>query len=162
VPIQEDALDEDDETIILTLNSPVGAVLGAITSTTLTIVDNDAAPILSIADVTASENAGAMVFTLILNGPSGRSVSVIASTVDDTATTPTDYIAISNLLITIPPGQTTAQITVLLVDNHINEPNEQFLLMLLSPVNVALLANQTIGMITENDIYVQFLPQARR
>ena len=37
----QDALPEDDETVVLSLSEPVGAELGARTTTTVTIVDDD-------------------------------------------------------------------------------------------------------------------------
>ncbi len=43
VPISNDALDEPNETILLALSDPNGAVLGTPSGATLTVVDNDAA-----------------------------------------------------------------------------------------------------------------------
>ena len=108
------------------------------------------------------ESAGTMVFVLTLNGPSGRPVSVTASTVDNTATAPTDYSALSNFLVTFPPGQITAQITVQLVNDSNKEADEQFFLSLTSPVNVTLLSNQTAGIITDDDSFAIFMPVIRR
>lgn len=44
VPILNDTLDENDETVILTLSNATNATLGAPTNATLTIVDDDPAP----------------------------------------------------------------------------------------------------------------------
>lgn len=162
VPLLDDALDEADETIILTLSDPVGAVLGATTTTTLTIVDNDAAPILSISNVTVNENSGTAVFAVTLNVPSGREVAVTANTVNGTAIAPVDYLAIQNLVLTIPAGQTSATITVQLVDDGIKEENEQFSLSLSSPVNVTLLSNTITATITDNDNIGLYMPIIRR
>lgn len=162
VLLQDDALDEADETVILTLSNPVGAVLGATTTTTLTLVDNDAAPILSISNVTVNENNGTAVFAVTLNVPSGRDVAVTVNTVDGTATAPTDYTAIQNLVLTLPAGQTSASITVPLVDDGVKEENEQFSINLSSPVNVTLLSNVTTATITDNDSFGLYLPVIRR
>ena len=48
VPVVNDALDEDDEAFTVTLSAPVNASLGTATGTG-TIVDDDAAPALSVA-----------------------------------------------------------------------------------------------------------------
>jgi hypothetical protein len=44
IPIVNDVLVEGDETFTVTLTGPAGAILGAQTNATITIVDNDAAP----------------------------------------------------------------------------------------------------------------------
>lgn len=162
VPILDEALDEADETIILTLSNPIGAVLGATTTTTITVVDNDAAPILSISNVTVNENNGTAVFAVTLNVPSGRDVAVTVNTVNGTAIAPVDYIAIQNLVLTIPAGQISATITVQLVDDGIKEENEQFSLSLSSPVNVTLLSNTITAAITDNDSFGLYMPIIRR
>jgi len=162
VPIVDDALDEEDETVLLTLSNPVGAVLGAITTMTLTLVDDDAEPTLSIANVTANENSGSVVFLLTLNVPSGRTASVTANTMDGTATAPADYIALTNLPVIIPPGQTSATITVQLVDDDSKEESEQFSVILSDPVNVALLAGLATATLTDNDDFALFMPIIRR
>src|SRR5205807_1195388 len=46
VPITNDSLDEDDETVNLTLSNPSNASLGT-SSATLTLTDDDAAPTVS-------------------------------------------------------------------------------------------------------------------
>ena len=61
--IVNDALDEPDETVTVTLSNPSNATLGTDKSHTYTIIDNDAAPSLSINDVTtANENAANATF----------------------------------------------------------------------------------------------------
>ncbi len=44
IPIVDDALMEGDETFTVTLNGPAGAMLGATTTATITITDNDSSP----------------------------------------------------------------------------------------------------------------------
>ncbi|MEZ4733536.1 MAG: FG-GAP-like repeat-containing protein [Caldilineaceae bacterium] len=162
VPIVDDALDEDDETMLLTLSNPVGAVLGATTTMTFTIVDDDGEPTLSIANITANENSGSVVFLVSLNVPSGRTVSVTANTMDGTATAPADYSALTNLLVTIPPGQTSTTVVVQLVDDDGKEESEQFTVVLSDPVNVTLLASQATGTVIDNDDFALFMPIIRR
>ena len=44
IPIVDDALAEGDETFTVTLSGPTGALLGAASTATITIIDNDSAP----------------------------------------------------------------------------------------------------------------------
>jgi len=48
VGITDDVLDEPDEMVVLTLSNPQNASLGAITTMTLTIVDNDSVTYLPL------------------------------------------------------------------------------------------------------------------
>src|SRR5439155_6068848 len=72
ITVVNDALDEDDETIRITL-SPTNATLGAIATYTYTILDDDPPPSLSINNVTVTEgNSGNTMarFTATLSVPS--------------------------------------------------------------------------------------------
>lgn len=58
VPINDDAIDEQDETFNLHLSSPLNATLADGTAVG-TILDNDASPTLTLADATSDEDAPA-------------------------------------------------------------------------------------------------------
>ena len=70
VAIADDALDEDAETFTVALRGAVNATVGA--AATGTIVDDDAEPVLTIANRSAVESAGQLVFTVELSAASGR------------------------------------------------------------------------------------------
>ena len=72
-----DTLDEASETATLTLSSPTNATISDATGT-LTIVDDDAAPSLSINDVSYTESGtgGNATFTVTLSAASGQDVTV--------------------------------------------------------------------------------------
>src|SRR5262249_43823398 len=53
ISVVDDALDEPDETVVLTMGTPTNASAGAPSTYTLTITDNDAAP--TVAFTTAAE-----------------------------------------------------------------------------------------------------------
>src|SRR5207247_271650 len=75
IAVVNDTLDEDDETIQLALSSPTNATLGATTTHTYTILDDDPLPSLSINNVTVTEgNSGTTNanFTVTLSAASGR------------------------------------------------------------------------------------------
>ncbi len=44
ISVVDDALDEDDETVVVTLGAPSNATLGATTAHTCTIIDDDTTP----------------------------------------------------------------------------------------------------------------------
>jgi hypothetical protein len=154
VAILEDALDEDNEIFTLRLQDPTGgATLSSPSVTTNVIIDNDPLPTLSIADLTVSEGTGGSVnalFTVSLNTPSGRNVSVNYATSDGTAVAPDDYSS-TNGLLTILAGATTGTITVPIVTDNLFEPNEKFGVNLASPVNATLTDASATGIILDDD-----------
>ena len=92
-----DTLDEVDETFAVNLADPVNATI-ADGQGLGTITDDDAPPTISVGDVTVTEgNSGtvAATFTVSLNVPSGRGVTVDYATANGTATAPADYQAAS-------------------------------------------------------------------
>ena len=59
IPILADTIDEENETFTFTLSSALNATISTSSGIgTMTITDDDAAPTISINDVTAAENAG--------------------------------------------------------------------------------------------------------
>jgi Calx-beta domain/FG-GAP-like repeat len=108
-------------------------------------------PQLQIRDVTVTEgNTGtvAAVFTVTLSAASDQSVTVAYATGNGTATAGSDYQAASGTL-TIPAGQTTGTITVLVNGDRLGEPNEAFFVNLSSPTNAFIGAAQGVGTILD-------------
>ncbi len=154
IPINNDSVDEPDETINIALESPTGgAVLGSPINGVITITDDDTPPVLSVSNVTQSEgNTGttAFTFTVTLTGQSSQAVTVNYSTADGSATA-SDYTAIQGML-TFDPGQTTKQVTVQVTGDYNTEPNETFFLNLGSPVGATIGTGQGIGTINNDDL----------
>ena len=140
VTIVNDALDEEDEetfTVTLTLPSNANATLRDAVATG-TIEDNDEPPVLSIAEESALENIGTMRFTVRLNVPSSRAVTVRYTTLDRTAILAEDYETAIGLL-TFSPGQTNKQIPVPIIDDMLDEEDEEdFTVRLSLPTNATL------------------------
>src|SRR5205814_6829945 len=107
-----------------------------------TIVNDDAAPSLSIDDVTHNEgNAGttAYVFTVTKTGSTGLSASVAFQTVDGTATVAdNDYQANSGTL-SFAANETTKEITVLVNGDTRFEADETFTVHLSNAANATIL-----------------------
>ncbi|MCX6048179.1 MAG: hypothetical protein NT075_24020 [Chloroflexi bacterium] len=136
--ILDDALDENDETVNLTLSAPNNATLGSPAAATLTIVDNDNAPTVQLSAATYSirEQGGSAVITATLNAPSGITVTVHYGASNGTAAS-NDYTATSGVL-TFSPGQTSRTFTVPIVADTRDESDETVHLALSSPTQASL------------------------
>src|SRR5213078_4555477 len=102
--------DEDDETFAVGLSQSVNAIVPAGSGTaTVTIIDNDATPSVSISNAGVTEgpvgSTTPLTFNVSLNAPSGRQVKVNwATTTAGSATAGTDFQAAGGTL-TFAPGQ---------------------------------------------------------
>ncbi len=131
-----DTLDEIDETFAVVFSTPTNAVLVGNTAT-ITILDNDAPPLVSISDGRILEgrsgNSTASVI-VALSASSGQPVTVGFRTQAVTATSGIDFRGTSGTII-IPAGQTRQTIPISIIGDSIDEPNETFRVILSNPVN---------------------------
>lgn len=152
ITVAGDILDEANETLQVALSNGVNVTIGAGQGTG-TIIDNDAAPALSISNAAVAEGNGGSVnatFDVLLSEPSGQTVTVDWSTADDTAVAPTDYVAGAGML-TFPAGTTARTITVAVNGDLLDEADEDYFVNLTNVVNAALAAGQGIGTINDDD-----------
>jgi hypothetical protein len=136
--VVDDRLDELDETVVLTMASPTGVVLGDVTTHTVTVVDNDLPPrvMFTAASQSVAENVGTVTVTARLSEASGLDVT-LPLVLSGTATTPADY-SVSAASISIPAGATTGSATITIVDDAAPEGNETVILRMSSPTNATL------------------------
>ena len=87
----------------LVLYNLVGATLGTSPGVG-TIIDNEAAPTMTISSPTQSEGTTPMDFTVTLTGAADTAITVDYATADGTALAPEDYTAIGTTTLTIPAG----------------------------------------------------------
>ena len=154
VSIVGDTAVEEDETLTVTLFSPVNATVAA-TTATLTIT-NDDQPSLSITSVSAAEgNSGTTAFSVpvTLSTASTKAVSVHFATSDGTATAPGDYVT-STGTVTFQPGETAKAVPVSIVGDTTVEPNETFTVTLSSPVNATIAGGAATVTINNDDVAV--------
>jgi chitinase len=158
-----DALDEPDETVLLTLGSPTGgAAIGVQATATLTIVDDDA-PGLSISDATVAEGdmgTGALTFTVTLSPPSSVLVTVPFTIANGTTSPATggaacgpnvDFVNASGTL-TFQSNDTSETISVAVCADTATEANETLLVNLGTPTGgVAVADGQGVGTILDDD-----------
>lgn len=153
VTINGDTKDEYDETVNLALSSPTnGAELGAQSTATITITNDDAATAtvsFNSSTSTGSELNGNTVIPVSLSAASGKSVSVTYNTANGTAVAPGDFTAVVNGAVNFFPGETTKYLTLTLInDSPTTDPNETFTVTLSAPVNA------TLGATTVNTVTI--------
>ena len=106
IPILEDNLTENPETLIVGLGNPTGATLASPSHTQLTITDvppgTPSVLSISAASPTVAENAGSFQITVTRTGGTSGTATVGYSTVDGTATARQDYAATSGTLVFHP------------------------------------------------------------
>ena len=146
----EDADLADDEVSLTHAASGGGYGNVSVDGVTATIVDNDF-PTLSIADGEADEDDGSIEFTVTLSQAGGKDIAVSWSTTDGTASGGTDYSAVTAGSLTIPAGDTTATLTVTVLDDGVVEPDETFTVTLADPVNATLADATATGTINNDD-----------
>ena len=123
----QDALDEAPETLEVVLEAASGGaeVDASADRATGTVADDDAAPEVVVSGVTVSEGEAAEL-ALTLSVPSGRAVTVTWSTVDGTAVSGADYVAVPSGEVMFAAGETTHTVVVSTVDDAVREGEESF------------------------------------
>ncbi|MGJ5633573.1 DUF4347 domain-containing protein [Nostoc sp. CALU 1950] len=141
---------EVDETINLTLSHPNQQ--DPITNpASVTIVNDDNPPTISIANKSGSESIGNFSFTVQLSNASTNVITVDYNTSNDTAIANVDYTPATGTL-TFNPGVTTQTITIPILDDLVAESSERFFVNLTNPTNATISDSQAIGTIFDNDI----------
>jgi len=137
--IVNDAVFESNETFIISLSAPRNASLGTPSATTVTILNDDALPVLQFgaSSYVAGENASKLTIPVSLAGATSLPVSINYSVTGGNATAGADYIGSQGRL-SFSPGTTTATINITIVNDTAIEGNESIVLTLISPVNVTI------------------------
>lgn len=116
-------------------------------------IGSAAVPVLSIADVLASETdnaSGVATFDLTLTGFSSQPIWVRYATANGTALGGSDFVT-TNGLVFFAPGTTSQQVRIPLVGDLLNEGVESFLLNLANPTNVTLALTRATAIVLDND-----------
>jgi len=150
VAIVGDTTVEPDETFTLTLSDPINAELQTATATGTINNDDVDTPVesnLSIGDVTALEgNTGAtdLSVTVTVNPASSEAINLDVATTDGSAEVGSDYTEPATAL-TIPAGASSATITIPILGDTDEEPDETFTLTI---------GNATAGVITQGSAVI--------
>lgn len=102
VPTVDNALDQADRTLILTI--------GGVASTGGLITDNDPLPNATFGD--ATESFGVVTMPITLDAPSGRDLSFVVNTVNGSKTAGVNFTGVTSQTVTITAGNTTASVPV--------------------------------------------------
>jgi CSLREA domain-containing protein len=154
VTITDDSVHEADEAFTVTLSSPMGAVLGANPSATVTITDNDAAPTVqfSAATYNVSEGAATATVTVTKTGATEVSATVHYATSDGSATAGSDYTSASGDL-AFAAAESSKTISIAIIDDNFIEGDETFNVTLSGPTNATLgTPTSTAVTIADNDV----------
>jgi hypothetical protein len=149
--ITNDTMYELDETLVLTLSSPINAALGPQTTLTYTITNDDAIPTMRLSRTAASgdEAVASANIGIELSHPSYLDSSAVLG-ISGTATRGSDYTVLP-VTVSIPAGQTSANILLSVIDDTEIEAAETVVFTLSSPVNVSLDGSTTTYTIIDND-----------
>jgi uncharacterized delta-60 repeat protein/uncharacterized repeat protein (TIGR01451 family) len=150
IPIFNDAIIEGNETVLLSLtNVTVGGFLG-LSSSTLTIVDDDFAAgtlVFSSPVYTVNEFETNITITVVRTNGSTGVVSVDYSTSDGTARAGEDYTSVGGTL-AFADGETSKTFNVAIVPDYLNETNETVILVLSNPTGGATLGGNSTATLT--------------
>ena len=134
VPIFNDGLVEGDESFIVTLNNPSpGATLGTLASRALTIIDNDQGVEFSATNYFASERARQAVLRVGRRDDGTNAIFIHYSTASGSALPGTDFVGVTNGLITLNPGAMDQLLIIPLISDTEAEPPEDFRVFLHDP-----------------------------
>jgi hypothetical protein len=143
------------ETVTLTLTSNASYSIDTTKqAATVSLLDNDGQPIISINDVTLAEgNTGTTnaVFTVSLSNSSSTNVTVNYLTASGTAAAGSDYTALASTALTFTPGQTSKTVTVAVTGDTTSEVDETFFVNLSGAVGGIIGDGQGQGTITNDD-----------
>ena len=130
VLVNGDTTYEADETFTVNLTNGQNSTI-ARSSGTGTIRNDDAQPTIqfSASDYPVGEAAGNATVTVTRTGTTNLPASVHYTMFDGTATSPADYVASSGD-VTFAANETSKTITIPIIDDAIDEPDEYFSIML--------------------------------
>ena len=156
VALINDALDEDDESLIIRLVLASGATIGPVAQHDLTIVDDDAMPVAAFTQASSSvdEAVGGIDLVVALSAVSGRAITVSYAIAGGTARgpgdAPSDHLLAPGSL-SFAAGETTKQIRVNVVNDGLNEIDETVDLALTVAVHALVSPDHHVLTISDND-----------
>lgn len=152
-PIINDLIDEEDETIQISLSSPSSnAKIGTSNQQSYTITDDDDGPAIGFVDVVSVANEGSSLVTIALQLglESGNDVSVDYAVTGGDAAAGTDFIALTGTA-TVDAGDLTTTISFQPIDDAIIESPETVEITISNPVNGTLTPSFDVHTVTIAD-----------
>ncbi|WP_049897881.1 DUF4347 domain-containing protein, partial [Microcystis aeruginosa] len=147
-----DTTAESNETVILTLASGTGYTIGTTTAVTGTITNDDFSK-LSINNITVVEGKdNNAILTVTVDNPNSQPITFNYTTAPINATANVDYTSKTGT-ITIAPNTSTATISIPILNDNLNEPDEAFTVTLSNPVNATINPEGGIGEVIITDTW---------
>ncbi len=150
---KDDHLSENTETAVVTLGKPENAALGERPVHTVTVTDNDPAPLVSFVLQGSQEAEGKSPakIEVSLSAASGKPATVEYAVTGGTAETGRDH-TLKTTTLAFEPGETAKSIDLGIIDDNLHEDSETIEATLVNPVN-AVLGKQTVHTCTiiDND-----------
>lgn len=167
IVLVDDSLLEPTETMELVLSNPSNANLDFFNETTVEILDNDAAPSVTVqfsaSQYSRPETAASTAMEVRLSQASSNTVTVNYTIVGNTATIGSDFLAASSGTLTFSPGQISKNVTLTILNDPWQEGDETLTVTLSSPTGATLGSPSSAVMtITDNDLYSLSLPMIVR
>ena len=137
--IIDDAITEHTESFTVTVTTAYSDVVTLVDDTAVvTITDNDPDIIVSFSQSSylVNESSGSAVITITLSNETGFAVPVAYNTLPSSATAPDDFTLVSGVY-TFTAGITETAISIPLIDDSLDEPNERVALLLNTPTRAA-------------------------
>ncbi|AKV70102.1 beta strand repeat-containing protein [Microcystis panniformis] len=150
-----DTIVESDETVILTLAAGTGYTIGTPNAATGTINNDDTSVTsqLSINDITVVEGKdNNAILTVTVDNPNPQPITFNYTTAPINATANVDYTSKTGT-ITIAPNTATATISIPILNDNLNEPDEAFTVTLSNPVNATINPEGGIGEVIITDTW---------
>ncbi len=156
VDVKDDAIDEDDETVVLSLT---GARLGLQIDRAQaigTVADDDGAPTVSVESRTIDEGGTSLTDTPVtfrLSKPSGKEVVATYATLAGSASAGSDYVE-SSAVIRFAPGETEDVVHLSVTGDTEQEPTETFAVQLSDATNAEIGAAGTVRILDDEVLVV--------
>jgi len=150
-----DTIVESNETVILTLAAGTGYTIGTPNAATGTITDDDTSVTsqLSINDITVVEGKdNHAILTVTVDNPNPQPITFNYTTAPINATANVDYTSKTGT-ITIAANTATATISIPILNDNLNEPDEAFTVTLSNPVNATINPEGGIGEVIITDTW---------
>ncbi|BFM08769.1 Calx-beta domain-containing protein [Halioxenophilus aromaticivorans] len=155
IPILSDDIAEDDETFTVTLSNLTSGVISESTAT-ITIVDDDDAPVVSVLSlspasvVEGNDGTTALSFSVSVTPAAASDIEVDIATADGTALAGEDYLARSET-ITIAAGSAQATVDISVLGDTQSEDDEQLSLTIANAVGADIDVATAVGTIVNDD-----------
>lgn len=153
----DDIVDESLENLILTMGTPLNAVLGSVATHTVTVEDNDPTPTVWFTSSGKSLNETDRVVTLTTRAshPSSETIQIPVN-LTGTATSGEDYELPQAALITIDPGEIFGYFDIRMIDDMLPETAETVIVSMQTPIAAQISGEPSVTtdytlLIAEND-----------